>query len=734
MQSHLPEKMFAEFLNEPSNLLSLSMTELERNPDAVHRDLKLKTPNMPKIEWIGRTGNGEGKITFPDETNLTGLFKNFRLQEGTITYKSGLKIKGKFRYSDRVMVDIFQSGTITFNDGTYAKVEFENLKIKRVEIYERNNSLLGRMNETDTLIVRPKLSNIVKRFDIMTFSEDSLNVDGEVEPFTYSYFGLYLKKLNEAIPKQSPFFEKFTDLVNITEISKTLSTQEIENFIQQKDPADSILKFEIKAFPGMFVFYVDDFFVPTVGKGSYFLSDFICDVSLIVQNNQLMLILKNRIYTVEKIKTALKKLVDDAFFQKMCASEFHDVDQQLNINEKELQFQNMLNKMVKKYENSQKTIDSNKFEYRQKINHMININNSIQKKNEEMAIFEAEVKNQNRKLEMDNKNLTNELQNFNKDMQACKRQFESDVQQWKRTIANAEAKTRNVENDLEAVKTSSKVKMQALANNIIDLENKLKENTEQINFAKTQNKKIIEEKASLQGLAEKQMKMIQDQTSKNESTLNEVRKNLEETQLKLTQTTSELLIKSESVKKITFEAQELEKKNAKLCQSLVECEKWRKNEEELKIVNFKGHINNGKKEGSCFYQARDFSIEGIFVNDLLNGDGTFLDFKTAKCIKGNSWKNGIFSGNEMLVGAAKYNGPIVNNKMNGRGYFEFMNGFNLEATFEDDQILNEKDIILIDLNDGSELKVKMANDGQTLIGPASKKWTIDFNQGNILKV
>ena len=729
MQPNTPEKFFSDFLNEPSNSLQPFFAELEKNPDAVHRELKLKTPKLPKIEWASRVGNGDGKISFSDGTTVTGNFKNFKLQEGTIVFPSGLRFKGKFRSSDNVMVDIFQSGTITFNDGTYVRAEFENLKMKKMEVFEANNALLGRLTENEQLIIRPKLSNIIKRFDVLTFSEDSLVLTGELENLTYSFFGLYLKKENTSAVS-TPFFARNNFLTNKSKLEFDLSTYEIDFLARNKNPEDSILRFEMQAFPGLFVFYADDIENPNCGSGYFLLSDFHVTLTLFSSPDGAVFILKNKVYSPLTIKAILKKMIDEQMYQKFNNSEFYDMEATQLPNSKDSQFQQTLNRMVRKYECIQKLADSSKTEFRSKLNHLININNALQKKNEELVTNEAESKNQKKKFETENKNLINEIQIIAKDSQNAKCAAKADSEKQKVVISDLQSNLRRITNDLEAVKMNSKIKIDTLLNEKNELEIKLKKFEEQMKSLIEQSDISQRHCANLQGT-------LQSETSKIEK-INQFLKDSSVRETALREQVSRLLDEL-NFKNVNWELLDGQLKTTqntleRTQESLTCVTQQLKSQIENTCVLFKGQMTNGKKEGVCIYQTSKLLLDGNFVNDLLQGQATSTDFETLKIIKGNLWKEGVFYGNELFVGTVKYKGPIVNNHMHGRGYFEFINGFNLEATFQNDEISSNKNTILIDLNDGEEVNVKLANDKTTLMANNGKKWTIDFKGGNILKL
>lgn len=725
MSSPLPEKIFCDYLLEPSNALYPYMLELQKNPDAVHREIKSKTPKLPRVEWSSRVGNGDGKIVFPEGTVVSGSFKNFRLMEGMIEFPTGVRFKGRFRMQDNVMVDLFQSGTITFEDGTYVKVDFENLKLRKVEIFERNNSSLGRLTENEILIVRPRLSLIPKRMDLLTFTEEKLNSKAsEIDVVTYSYFGLFLQKELPAATEPQ-FFKNNPGLVKWGGVEADMTKAEMDYISRCKNDDDSILKFEIQNFPGRFLLFVDDSNKPTCGSGFYSMKDFAERVTLLPPavgtgaDGPSMFLVRNRAYNLQNLKILLRQMLDDQVTQKLSSSEFLFMEQTQFQNPNEIDSQQILNKMVRKYENLQKQVDAMRTEHRSKISHLVNINNVLQKKNEELIASELDARNIKKKLETDNSSLQSEMQLVLKEVSVVKSTAAKEAERQRLQIGELQTNLHRLNADYEGLKMSTKAKIELLMNERTEAQNRTKKKEAEIAPLVAEIEKM---KATLVNAKQELITVLSQRVEleklvkEREQREKEAKGALDVTQKQLTKTEDRL--KSSEDKASALE-RELGGIRAKYDSVLEE-----------RPIFFSGEMRDGKKVGKCILENKFGRWEGNFVNDWMT-DGKLTNTRTMKTLQGTTWTNGVYTGKDAKIGAVNYIGPIVLNTFKGRGYLDFANDYNLQASFENDEIVDKGDMLLVNLEDGSETKVKLSPDKQTLVGENGKKWIIDYKSGRI---
>ena len=197
----------------------------------------------------------------------------------------------------------------------------------------------------------------------------------------------------------------------------------------------------------------------------------------------------------------------------------------------------------------------------------------------------------------------------------------------------------------------------------------------------------------------------------------------------------------EKENKIIREEQEKNQDSLKQCQELIsldyfkgELVKGKKNgicSEKKQDYEFKGNFKDNIKSGKGKLIIGDIEQEGEFKDNKLNGKGLHINKKSNTRIEGE-FKEGIFVGDELRIGKVIYNGHIVDNKMSGKGYFQFSNKLAFEGSFEDDKIVDATEGIVFNITEGIEKVVNVVGDF-LYTEDLKEKFNINFETGELEK-
>lgn len=155
-------------------------------------------------------------------------------------------------------------------------------------------------------------------------------------------------------------------------------------------------------------------------------------------------------------------------------------------------------------------------------------------------------------------------------------------------------------------------------------------------------------------------------------------------------------------------------------------------EEKKGDYHFVGIYNKGVKEGKGKEINNNIILEGTFKADLLEGKGIYIDKATNKKMEGE-FSNGQFLGEKMTINKLLYTGGISNNKMNGKGYFEFQNNYSYEGTFCKDEVEENSKGIIINLDTGEDISVVVSN-GRFIEEDTKNVYYINDDTGKLVKL
>lgn len=161
-------------------------------------------------------------------------------------------------------------------------------------------------------------------------------------------------------------------------------------------------------------------------------------------------------------------------------------------------------------------------------------------------------------------------------------------------------------------------------------------------------------------------------------------------------------------------------------------------EEFSKCEYFNGFYENGKKSGEGELMCSDFEFRGDFENDKFQGNGVKSFPQNSKKLIGKFHQN-AFLGEKASLFSCDYLGKIVDEKLNGPGKLTFVNSFEFYGFFENDKIINGKNINrLVNTSSGREYLVnfKFSDDlsSDVFVGQMGDVFTVDFKKGIVLKI
>ena len=135
---------------------------------------------------------------------------------------------------------------------------------------------------------------------------------------------------------------------------------------------------------------------------------------------------------------------------------------------------------------------------------------------------------------------------------------------------------------------------------------------------------------------------------------------------------------------------------------------------------YEGEMINNTKNGNGLYKTQEAEINGIFLNDTLNGKGKIIF--SDKTIHEGIFKNDLLNGLGKIIfpDGSYYEGVFTNNYLNGKGIYVFKNGDKYEGNFKNNE--RHGDGVIYFLKGGS-LKGTWVNDNY-ISGPSNDNTNI----------
>ena len=228
-------------------------------------------------------------LIFPENSKIYYNLKNNQIENIDIKYSTGCELKGIIKKSEKKNFGKIKKGKFIFSDKNYFLFERQNLKLIKLELYDKNGIFLGKLKNfpyTFSDYENPLKKKIIDEFFIYEVQTDN---DGNYTKGTcYTNLGIFYTNFNfqDMKKKYENFFNIFGEVIPGERKSfldvKTLGFS-LRCFMENK----KLLIFKKKGLKGQFYFYVENIDDFENGVGFYKKNDFIKKICFIKKNGEI---------------------------------------------------------------------------------------------------------------------------------------------------------------------------------------------------------------------------------------------------------------------------------------------------------------------------------------------------------------------------------------------------------------------------------------------------------------
>ena len=727
---------------DPANRLYFPISELQ------------STKHMFKsFQWCGEEGESKAVVYLSDGTVIIGEFESYRMMKGTITYPNKTSLSGIFTKSCKSAIGILKEGQFRFSGGEILKIRLNGLSIDYIGLFTDKEVLIENFYEHEVVY---KKNNRIIKVNAYGMTEGKLDNTGELlSGVKYLFHGPFYASFDFNKKPTGDFFNLFGNEPVTPLTSHSFDVEDLNKYVKNKSKNKKVISFELADLIGQFHLFVDNKTSFDIGKGFYKNSLIKQEITVIVRQ-ELMFIVEDRLFNLQDLKTYINSLCSESTLSDLEEENLFDSyeeDTLDDLSEKQI---------IDNYVNSYERLEDEYEEYKK---HSAFVMTQFNRQYEEIY-------NKKQMFNQTQENLMKEINRLNEKLAAMRQQnmqltrnhsaFDNELAEKNRMID----KLSKSNNKLKTIYNNKEHEFDELVKNVNSKEIKLRKDVEHLNYVIAMNQAeirkitdVLEQNKEKVAMYSNELDSVKNQQKKDQKRLKLEKQTNKELVAEIKELKSRLEAHQSSIESNYVTIEELRKANEKeknraddLQDKIYELEA---NSLCIKKEFFKGQIVNGLRQGMCEEKGDNYYFlgmydkgvktgkgkliqhnieqEGEFKDDLLHGEAVYKDNSNNKLIKGR-FEKGQFTGTELTIGEISYKGRIRNNKTNGKGYFQFKNGFTFEGDFEDDQIINYSFGTMVDINSGSEYIVSFAEDEITTEDEDIPRiFTIDYSTGSLIE-
>jgi len=715
-------KLLADFLSEPSNALFPFANEFVEQPSHYMSALEFRGETKVCSLWIGQPGNGKVTIAFPDGTMVNGNFKQFQMESGVIEFPTGVVVEGKFTKIDHCAIGLLQQGKVYLSDGKYLEVDCSGLMLARGRLMDASGQELIAFNGSPLVELEDRNSRSKLIFDTHTFAIEEFGRSNEsalVQKTVYSYFGLYYCSVH-AYEIEQLNCGALNGKTEILDSRLSTSINETEFRIDQSNVSANNVCLSIDGVDGVITLNVNDSKKPLYGYGFFANGVISLGLQVILLPNHKYFIVQNKLYSAAEFKQYIG-LIEKAD-RKEINDDFINIPEQLNSplstagGSDSFEFSSgslkLLAETLLKNHALRQTLSQEKARSSHQLQRLGAIHHTMLQENEylvskviqssktladlhnELIKYSTIIQQKNHQISqlsselLAGKDYANQLERVNHELKKVynkkEKEFMALLKEVQQTPTNESHELRTVRHHNLVLNQENRILIDLKAStdsNIRDLEKRNLFLESELQRLERENKDMGAEAKAF--TAEKQELLGHFDLLSNLSGDLKIRLN----QMEILSHEKDRMIESQG-KRIIQCAKQLEKIKAKVQREVV--------------LEFKGQMIKGAKQGLCYLRTPEFEYEGEFKDDKFCGKGRLLFASNEKKLEGVFDEQGHFTGNVMQIGKTNYQGSIVNNQMAGKGALVFANNFIVEGVFKNDDFDSSQSYQITNLNDGTE--------------------------------